>query len=498
MRRALLRPAMLGFAASLAIFLGASQKDSPFTQHQPGAWIFGIPAHTSSIQTPPGQWLFLGVVAVYGGMVLMLRAWADLVRFTTRHPGTPTYLLVPVFLAWVAPLMVVAPLFSRDAYSYAAQGELMTHHINPYLYGPQLLLGTPFRFLTDSLWANVSSPYGPVFLKLDGWLVSLTGHNVLWSIEALRVLALFGTALAAAAVPVIARSFGRDGSAAFVLAVLNPLVLLHLVGGIHNDSLMLGLLVVGYAAARRGHPVIGIVLCAMASMVKVTALLGVLYIGWEWLGEGRSTRERVRPVASAVVLASAVMAAVTFFANIGWGWVKGLSNPDTVRSWLDPATGLALLAGHIVSLIGLGDHTRLLISVARGGGLLLAVVIALWLLLHSERIGPLYALGFSLLALVVLSPVIQPWYLCWGFVFLAPVAERAVLRLVLVASAISCFLGLPGGRVLLREISIANPLLVAAFSAVLLAIGASVVLPRIRRRGSRKTEETVDLELESV
>ena len=40
---------------------------------------------------------------------------------------------------------------------------------------------------------------------------------------------------------------------AFGLAVLNPAVLLVLLGGAHNDALMLGLLVAGCALARRHH-----------------------------------------------------------------------------------------------------------------------------------------------------------------------------------------------------------------------------------------------------
>jgi hypothetical protein len=125
-----------------------------------------------------------------------------------------------------------------------------------------------------------------------------------------------------------------------------------------------------------------------------------------------------------------------------------------------------------------------LITLARGGGLLLAAAVTLFLLYRSEVIGPLRALGFSLLAIVVLSPVIQPWYLCWGFVFLAPIADRGVRRVLLGASAVSCFLGLPGGRVLLTELGLANPWLVAAFSAALVAIAAALVLPRLRRRAS--------------
>jgi hypothetical protein len=496
LRNELFRPALLGFIASVAIFMGASQKDSPFTVHLPGAWILGIPAHPSSIQTPPGQWLFLGVIAVYGGMLLMLRAWVDLAKVVTRHRGTPVKLLVPVFLAWIAPLLIVAPLFSKDAYSYAAQGELMSHSINPYLYGPQFLIGTPFQFLTDQLWANVPSPYGPVFLTLDGWLVQLTGHNALWSIEALRFLALAGTVMIAIAIPIVARSFGRDGASAFVLAALNPLVLLNFVAGIHNDALMVGFLVAGYALARRGHPIFGILACTLGSMVKIIALLGVVYIGWEWLGNNRTFRERIRPLASAFIISGVVMVGTTQFAHIGWGWVKGLSNPNTVRSWIDPATGFALLTSKIVSLIGLGDHSHLIISVCRTGGLLIAVVIVLWLLVHADQVGHLRALGFSLLALVVFSPVIQPWYLCWGLVFLAPVADRAVRRGLVAASVFSCFLGLPGARVLVRELAIANPWLVGSCSVALVTIAVSLVRPRVRMRLRR--QERGELELESA
>jgi len=52
--------------------------------------------------------------------------------------------LVPVFIAWTLPLLIVAPLFSNDAYSYAAQGELMSHTSTPTSTGPALSTGTTF------------------------------------------------------------------------------------------------------------------------------------------------------------------------------------------------------------------------------------------------------------------------------------------------------------------------------------------------------------------
>ena len=62
------------------------------------------------------------------------------------------------------------------------------------------------------------------------------------------------------------------------MAVLNPLVLLVLLGGAHNDALMLGLLVLGCVLAVRRHPLTGLACCALAAEVKAPALLATLFI----------------------------------------------------------------------------------------------------------------------------------------------------------------------------------------------------------------------------
>lgn len=486
----LARPALLGLIGCVAIVLGASQPNSPFTDKLPGSWWFGVPTPPAIPGTGsrPGSLLFFGVVAVYLGMILMLRAWWDVIRVLARYRGVPVARLVWVFVAWVLPLLAVAPLFSKDLYSYVAQGEMMSRHINPYQFGPSVLgpIGAnPLNRLVDPLWGNVTSPYGPSFLVPAGWIVQLSGHNVLVSVEGLRLLALAGTVGFAAAVPVIARSFGRDGASAFALAALNPLVLFHLVAGGHNDALMLGLMAPGYALARRGHRVWGVAVVALAASVKVPALIAVVYIGWDWLGPRRSVRDRVRPVVSALLLAVALMTALSEAAGLGWGWIAGLSNPDTVRSWLDPPTAVGLAAG---KLLGLAGHTHTLLTLARGLGLLSAAVIAVWLLLRSDEIGPLRSLGWSLISVVVLSPVVQPWYLAWGFVFLAPVVEGNTRRLVVVLSGIGCFVGLPGGRTLISEIVGAPPALVAVFSLALVGIGVALLRQRAHHNDDGKPD----------
>ena len=496
--RTLLPPALLGFAGSVLVLVGASRPTSPFTlnlfniqhQHQvvpPGltTWYFGVgPAGSENI--------FYGVVAVYAGMLLMIRAWLRVHRLTRLHPGIPVARLVPVFLCWVAPLLVVAPLFSHDIYSYVGQGEEMTRHINPYQYGPQVLGlgGNPFASGVDQIWNDVTSPYGPVFLWLSGTILTVVDHNYLAAVVGFRLLAVVGVVLMAVFIPRLARSYGRDASKAFVLVALNPLVLLHLVAGGHNDALMMGLLVAGLALARERHPVVGIVLCTVGALVKVPAIVGVVYIGWDWLGDDLPIRRRFRPVATAGVISLAVMAAVTELVGLGWGWVRGLTNPDTVRSWMDPATAVGLLASRLVSGVGLGDHTHVLLTVGRGGAFLVAAAIGVKLLLDAKGgVSSLRALALTMLAVVLLGPVVQPWYLLWGLVLLAPIAAGRMNAVVIVLSIVSSFLGLPGGRVLLHEIVVSNPLVIALFSAALVGVAAVPLLPKLRKlrleRGDR-------------
>jgi alpha-1,6-mannosyltransferase len=255
-----------------------------------------------------------------------------------------------------------------------------------------------------------------------------------------------------------------------VLSVLNPLVILTLVGAAHNDAIMIGLLLAGITAAKTKHPVWGVVLCTLAAAIKAPAGLGILYVAWDWMGVGLTWRQRVRPLVTAGLLALGILAALSLISGLGWGWVANLETPGTVRSWLAPATGIGMLLSGIAHAVGLGVSSSAVLSVTRVIGLLSAGAAAIYLLLNSERIGALRALGLSLLLFVVLGPVVQPWYLTWGILLLAPVAGRYLRSLMIALSVASPFIGLPGGRTLLDQLIHANPLSVALALIVLLGV----------------------------
>jgi alpha-1,6-mannosyltransferase len=462
------RPALLGLLAVVSICVGASLPSSPFKQEMGGTWFFG------EADWPTTTLMLPGVVAVYGGMILFVRVWYGLFQTLRARPGVPLRSLAYMLGLWILPLLVVAPLFSKDVFSYAAQGEMMSHHINPYHYGPGTLGSGPYVSGVDPLWANTPAPYGPLFLMLAGWSASISLHHALITVELLRLQSVAGIALVAYCIPKLARSFGRDPGPAFVLAVLNPLTLLALVGGAHNDAIMVGLLLAGITAARSYHPVWGVVLCALAASIKVPAAIGIVYIAWDWAGPFADLRRRARMLVRAGLITVAVMGALSLVSGLGWGWIANLGTPGTVRSWMAPATGFGLLISGMAHLVGIGVGLGGVLTLTRAIGLIGAAAIALYCLRHRERIGLLGALGGTMMAFVLLGPVVQPWYLTWGIIVVAPIVTGRWLYAVLGLSAVAPFIGLTGGGELLSDLVHTDP---ASMVLAVMVLWAVAILP---------------------
>ena len=368
-RGLVLRPALLGFVALLAISIGASMPSSPFKLEMPGTWFFGVPQSGGA-----STWgVYFVLAAVYGGLLLLMRVWWGMTRLYARRPGIPVRQLMWVFGLWSLPMLVIAPLFSRDVYSYAAQGEMVSHHMNPYLYGPYQLGNNSFTAPVDPLWGNTPAPYGPLFLQIDGFFARITFHNELATIVLLRLLAYAGVLLIAFCIPRLARLYHRDGAELFTLAVLNPVVILHLIGGAHNDALMLGLLLAGITLAKEKRPVLGVILCALATAIKAPAAIGIIYIGWGWLGPSAPKRDRIRPIITSGLIGLGVLAFFSYTSGLGWGWVQNLATPGAVRSWMAPSTAVAFVGTDLAHLVHVGVGLGGVLTVTRFLGLLVAV-----------------------------------------------------------------------------------------------------------------------------
>ena len=431
------RFALAGLASGVIVVAGAMAGGTSFVSHLPGAWFFG---------TPGGPLGFVGagssrapavsLLAVYGGLLALSAVWWRMLRALWHNPGVRVSTVAKVLAVWAMPFVLAPPLFSRDVYSYAGQGAMVSFHIDPYVYGTGVLGATRFNLLAGPLWANTPSPYGPTFLSLDGLVTQLSGHQVLADLLLLRLLAVAGVMLMVVALPTLARSAGRDPAAVVVLGAGSPIVLATLVGGAHNDGLMVGLLVAGLAAWKRFGPVPGIVLCALAAGVKAPAVLGVVLIGWNWSGVRARIPERFVKTLGALGIGAATLAVLSAVSGIGWGWVLSLTAPDKVSTGVTPVDAAAHVLAGLLHLVGVPIALSSVRTVTSVAGVAAAVGTGTWLLWRSPRLGDLWALGSTMLLLALLSPVLWAWYLTWGLVVLAPVASRRV-RGVLVGLGIA-------------------------------------------------------------
>ena len=468
------QPAVLGFLAMCLLFAGGSFPNSPLKLDMAATWFFGEPARAISTSTNQTT-LLLSVVLGWGGLALLMRVWLRLVEVLKLHPGAPLRSLWWIFAMWAAPMLIAPPLFSRDVFSYAAQGEMTSYHLSPYLLGPFSLGSSPFVNPVDPLWGNAPAPYGPFFLFLDGSIDRLARHNQLATVVGLRVLELLAVVAIGCGVTALARCLGRDRGEAFALCALNPIVLITLIDGAHNDALMAAFLVWGVVLALRRRLVWALVLCSCAAAVKAPAALGLAFIAWTWLGSRASVRERIRPIAVSVVVTGVVFALWTWLAGFGWGWVDNLTSNGAVRSWDAPVTaaGLAFAdAAHVLGYHSLSVTTVL--TVARAVGFGLALGITAWLLVAGKPHTWVRALGLSLIALVILGPVVQPWYFVWGIALLAASYVGRQHFWILVMSITGPFAGLPGGSDLVKGFLHANLLLIVTAIVVL---GGVLVVP---------------------
>jgi alpha-1,6-mannosyltransferase len=169
-------------------------------------------------------------------------------------------------------------------------------------------------------------------------------------------------------------------------------------------------------------------------------------------------RARVRPLVKGGLISLAVMALLSFVSGLGWGWIANLGTPDAVRSWMAPATAVGLVISGALHVLHIGVGLGGVLTVTRLLGLLAATAIAAYCLRHKESLGLLIALGVTALAFVLLGPVVQPWYLTWGIILMAPVVFGRLRGLAIALSLVAPFIGLTGGASLLKQLLATNPL----------------------------------------
>jgi hypothetical protein len=359
----------------------------------------------------------VGKLAVLVGAAWLLRTWVSLAPMVRGRDVAGARALGWLALLWSLPLLVTPVLFSRDVFSYVAASRLQPAGLDPYQVGTGAL-DTYVGDGADPMWAESPAPYGPLWMLLSFVGYHLTHAEAEAALLAFRLLAVAGVALLVLYLPRLASSAGADPGMAVWLAVLNPVVLFHLVSAAHNDALMIGLLVAGLALALEGRLLLGTALVAAAGAVKAPALVVLPFVALLWAGDDVSWSRRLRSWVQVGAVCLTVLAGLSLGSGLGPGWVGNLVGPAKVETWLSPVTALGRTLGYVAEPLGVASGDTVLAVVRWGGTIATAAVIA-WLLATSSRRSMLRGAGLALLAVVALGPVVQPWYLLWPLALLA-------------------------------------------------------------------------------
>jgi alpha-1,6-mannosyltransferase len=246
------------------------------------------------------------------------------------------------------------------------------------------------------------------------------------------------------ALPGLVRHLGGRLPVAAWAAVAGPMTVVHLIGGPHNDTLMIGFLAAGTLLVLDRRHVAGIAVVTMAVAIKATAVFALPFLVWVWANHLDSTRWRnfTRAAAAALATFVVVFAALTLIARVDLGWFGMLNSSSRLVNWLSAPTAAGEIL-HALTAIFVEINRDYFVTVTRLAGMLaLAVILARqWWLARDGGPDAVRRAAIALFAVAILSPTTLPWYLTWGLVLAAGLAWQR--RHLAVMVGIAAFMIVP-------------------------------------------------------
>ncbi|HEU5252910.1 MAG TPA: polyprenol phosphomannose-dependent alpha 1,6 mannosyltransferase MptB [Solirubrobacterales bacterium] len=331
-------------------------------------------------------------------------AWAP--RFGRTVVWGTILLLVTAFA--VAPV-----LLSHDVYSYVDYARLGVHHgLDPYVHPPLAAPADPAY--ADVTWTEATSAYGPLFTLLTYPLAWLPVGVAVAALKGVAALSVLG---AAALVARLAARRGLEPLRAAAFLALNPLVLVHVVGGAHNDALTTLLATLSVAALLSARELSGGAALVAAIATKASA---AFLAPFALLGAERRSRFLIGTVIAAASLTAAAWVA------FGWDWLHGFGLAGENQS----RTSYMSIPITTARLTGLDPDT-----VRVGAAVIFATAVA-YLLAWTWRGGDwVRAAAWTAVALLLATAWLLPWYLVWALPLVAISRDRPLQLLTLALTA---------------------------------------------------------------
>lgn len=383
----------------------------------PGSWLAVHPAVLPLRTTTAGVVICAVLLSI--GVLLLMRSWLRLAQRIPSWGEDSVPAMYKALVMWGSPLLLCFPIYSRDVFSYWAQGGLLHAGQNPYQSGVSELPGW-FAVGADGLWAESPSPYGPLFLLMARgiWYVS---HGVPeMSIILFRLLAVAGVVLMVLVLPRLARAFGSPPGWVLWLCLLNPLSLIVFIPASHNDALMIGLMLCGAWCALLRKRLVAVLLITAAVAIKPIAIVVLPFVILLTLKDTSRYLLRVREWAFVGVAALVLLGGGGWLLGVGVGWFTASLSAGSAILQTAPVGLLGLGIGYLSQWTVGADAEQVAAVIYAVARALSAVILAVLLLM--PRLGnPMLWAGYGLAVVVLASSILQPWYLLWALPLFAVV-----------------------------------------------------------------------------
>ena len=392
---------------------------------------------------PGNPVLFVGIVVV----VVAVLGFLALLRATFR--GQVGLGAVAALVIGAHGLLLMLPLlYSADVYSYAYYGRIEGWYGgNPYVQTPLDYPDDPLWKFVGSIWVTTRAVYGPAWSALSGGLSTWLRARPASQVDAYRMVAIVASLATCVVIVWTVRRLWPQRTA-FALAAFgaNPVVIYHSVASGHNDVLV-ALTIAGafaFVVSRREMPAVALLTLGM--LVKATAGLPlVLLLVWCIARRPREERWRVALTHVGLAVAITVAFAAPFF------------------QWQDPTLGMLELAGHSgwLSPSSVGSHLVDMLTFHTLGWVvrvIAGIVLVRWIWRLSVAVwrrttgtdiagAPVMSpreqaatWGWVLMLLMLLGPVLLPWYVTWALPLAWVLPKTARTTLLAVSSILGATL----------------------------------------------------------
>lgn len=312
-------------------------------------------------------------------------------------------------------LFLMAPLLlSSDVFLYLAHARNgVTNSLNPYVDAPADAVDDPVLDYVVLRWSDKPSLYGPLFTLLSYPAALLGVAGGMWALKVATAAASLGCV---ALVSACARRLGRNPGAAVAFVGLNPVLLVWVVGGAHNDALLALFLTAGVYLMLSGRERLAGGAVVAAAGIKATT--GVLL---PFLVLGTVERRRALQGALCALAGLAILAAVAFGVS---GTVGAAGSLWTGRENLSPQSVPSQLSSVVLGLPVVPVWLELMGTIVFGS---VTVLMLVRVHLGTDWVT---AAGWATFAALVSTGWMRPWYLVW----LLPLAALGNSRALRVAT----------------------------------------------------------------